>query len=114
MNEVVTDNPQLAANDLVMAKEMADALHTAYPDHMWAVTCDGAIGFADVRNMALSGNWGFRIRLDGVYSASQFKHRVLMAGGELLERYRLRRGRFNEAEYSALQTNRFGQLEADL
>lgn len=114
MTEVVTDNPQGAANDIVMAKEMAEALHAAYPNHLWAVACDGETGFADVRNMALSGNWGFRIKLDEIYSGSDFKKKVLMAGGELLERYRLRRGKFNAAEYADLKTNHAGNFKADL
>lgn len=111
--EIVTDNPQLAANDLVMAKEMADALHTAYPGHMWAVACDGATGFADVRNMALSGNWGFRVKLRDVYSGSDFKRKVIMAGGEVLERYRLSRGHFRQHEYAAIPTDRLGNFKAD-
>lgn len=114
MSELVTDNPQGAANDILMSKEMADTLHAAYPGHLWAVTCDGEIGFADVRNLALSGNWGFRIKLDEIYSGSQFKHKVLMAGGELLERYKLSRGRFNADEYATLKTDHAGLNKADL
>ena len=113
-DEVVTDNPQGAANDVLMSKEMAEALHLAYPGHLWAVTCDGTIGFADVRNMLLSGNWGFRIKLDEIYSGSQFRKKVIMAGGELLERYRLSRGSFKQDEYSNLETNRAGLFKADL
>lgn len=114
MNELVTDNPQLAANDLVMAKEMAEALHAAYPGHMWAVACDGAgSGFADVRNLALSGMWGFRVMLRHTYSASEFKRRVVMAGGEILERYRMSRGKFKEHEYAAIPTDIAGNPKAD-
>lgn len=113
-DEILTDNPQLAANDLVMAKTMADVLHTTYPGHLWAVTCDGKTGLADVRNLALSGNWGFRMKLDDIYSASQFMHMVKMAGGELLERYRLTRGKFDQDQYNALPTDHAGRLKADL
>lgn len=113
-DEILTDNPQLDANDLVMAKTMAEELHRAYPGHLWAVTCNGTIGFADVRNLALSGNWGFRIKLDDIYSASQFMHLVRTAGGELLERYRLTRGKFDQDQYNALPTDFAGRLKADL
>ncbi len=111
---IVTDAPQVAINDFVMAKQMADDLHTAYPGHLWGVAVDGKIGFADVRNLGLSGNWGFRIRLDFVYSASQTKKKVLMAGGELLERYRLSRGRLDADEYGSLSTDFAGRFKADL
>lgn len=114
MSEMLTDSPTGNANDIVMSKEMAQALHEAYPGHLWAVTCDGEVGFADVRNLYLSGIWGFRIRLDDVYSGSDFKRRVVMAGGELLERYRMDRGRFNAAQYSDLNKDHAGRFKADL
>lgn len=114
MSDQLTANPTGNANDIVMAKEMAEALHAAYPGHLWAVTCDGQVGFADVRNLYLSGNWGFRIKLDEIYSGSDFKRRVVMAGGELLERYRQRRGRFDAAGYSDLKTDFAGRFKADL
>lgn len=113
MNELVTENPELAANDLVMAKQMAETLHSHYPGHAWAVTCDGATGIATVRNLALSGNWGFTLKLTTTYSASEFRRRIVMAGGELLERYRLTRGRFNEDAYRGLARNFAGNLKAD-
>ena len=112
--QLATDNPIGAANDLVMAKGMAEALHAAYPGHMWAVTCDGKIGFADVRNLALSGSWGFRIRLSDIYSASAFRKDVIRAGGEMLERYRLSRGRFDENQYNNLTSDFAGRFKADM
>lgn len=113
MNELVTETPDLAANDLVMAKQMAETLHSHYPGHAWAVTCDGATGIATVRNLALSGNWGFTLKLTTTYSASEFRRRIVMAGGELLERYRLTRGRFDEETYRGLARNFAGNLKAD-
>ena len=114
MNQLVTDNPIGAANDIVMAKEMAEALHTAYPGHLWAVTCDGQTGMADVRNMALSGNWGFRLRLTDIYSASAFRKDVVMAGGEILERYKLSRGRLNQDQYGTLRSDFAGRFKAEM
>jgi hypothetical protein len=113
MTPLVTDNPIGQANDILMAKHMAETLHKAYPGHMWAVSCDGKIGFADVRNMTLSGSHGFRIRLDHTYSASDFDRRVLMAGGEILERYRLARGRASEQQYGDLKQDFAGRFKAD-
>lgn len=113
MSDLVTETPQLDANDLVMAKEMADALHQHYPGHLWAVTCDGKTGMADIRNLALSGNWGFRLRLPATFTASDFKRRVVMGGGELLERYRVRRGAARPDEIASLQTDHTGNLRCD-
>ncbi len=113
MTPLVTDSPVGDLNDILMAKTMAEALHQAYPGHLWAVSCDGKTGMADVRNMALSGNWGFRLKLNQIYSASEFKKNVLRAGGEILERYRLARGKANQDEYSDLKTDFAGHFKAD-
>lgn len=110
----LTDNPNVTLNDYLTAKLMAEALHAAYPGHLWVVTCDGNTGFADVRNLALSGNWGYRIKLAAMFSASQFKKDVLKAGGEILERYHLYRGRLNEAQLQGLKTDFAGRLTADM
>lgn len=114
MSEIITDNPQGTASDLMMAKEMAEALHQAYPGHLWAVTCDSATGMADIRNLMLSGNWGFRMHIRTHYSASYWKHKAIMAGGELLERYRLRRGKLDQDALAALPLDRVGNTIGDL
>lgn len=112
-DDLLTDAPQIAANDMVMAKNMADALHTTYPGHLWAVSCNGQSGMADVRNLALSGTWGFRLKLKNIYSASEFRKDVIRAGGEILERYRLSRGRLQIDQYSDLKTDFAGRFKAD-
>lgn len=111
---LVTDNPKGAMIDILTARTMAEELHKAYPGHFWAVTCDTRTGFADVRNLALSGNWGFRIRLSGIYSSSGFKRDVLKAGGEILERFRLQRGKLDDDQLSNLKTDFAGRLTADM
>lgn len=91
MDNIATDAPELNANDFTMAKHMADLLHTHYPGHLWAVTCDGDKGIATVRNLALSGAWGYVLKLPLIYSASEWDKRVMRAGGEILERFRIAR-----------------------
>lgn len=114
MSELVIDNPKGNLHDILTARTMAEALHAAYPGHFWAVSCDGKTGMADVRNLALSGNWGFRIKLSGIYSASQFKKDVVKAGGEILERFSLSRGRLNDDQLSDRPTDFAGRLTADM
>lgn len=113
MHPLLTDAPQVAANDLVMAKQMADTLHRHYPGHLWAVTCDGAKGVADVRNLALSGRWGFRIILPAIYSASDFDRMVMRAGGEVLERFRQRRCRIDHEALNAEPLNFAGDMKVE-
>jgi hypothetical protein len=111
MQALLTDQPQVSAYELTLAKQMADTLHRHYPEHLWAVTVNAKQGMADVRNMALSGNWGFRLHIPAIYSASEFDKRVRNAGGELLERYRIRRGRAQADDVLALPKDFAGRKD---
>jgi hypothetical protein len=111
MRSLVTDNPPIDANNLVMAKTMADKLHRCYPGHLWAVSVDK--GLASVRNLALSGQWGFVIKLSPIYSATYFDKLIMRAGGELLERYRVNRGLAHPEELAYLPTDFAGQHRHD-
>lgn len=113
MIDIAQESPSVEANDFVMARNMAEALHRAYPGQLWAVTCEGAHGIATVRNLLLSGQWGYVLKLPAIYSASSFEADVVRAGGEILERFRLARGRFNPEQYYSLPTNFAGRLEFD-
>lgn len=103
----------LDANDFVMSKNMAEALHLKYPGHLWAVTCEGSKGIATIRNLMLSGNYGVILKLPAIYSGSSFEKDVIRAGGEILERYRLNRGRVDAAQYANLPTDFAGNIHFD-
>lgn len=109
----LTGTPDVAALDFNLSRDMAEALHKAYPGHLWAVTCEGEKGLATVRNMMLSGNWGFVLKLSDLTTASDWQKKVINAGGELLERYRLRRGVADQAAIADLQTNFAGHVIGD-
>ena len=113
MENIATDAPEIDTNDLVMAKSMAELLHRHYPGHLWAITCEGAKGIATVRNLYLSGQWGFVLKLPEIYSASAFEKEVKMAAGELLERYRISRGTFRPDEHANLSANFAGHFTPD-
>lgn len=105
----LTSTPDVAALDFNTAKEMSETLTAAYPGHAWAVTCEGDKGIATVRNLALSGNWGFVLKLSDMSSSSDWKKKIVMAGGELLERFRLRRGIVDHAAIAALEMDPLGK-----
>lgn len=88
----VTDNPDINGLDEVVAKNMAETLHRHYPGQLWAVTCQGEQGIATVRNLKLSGQWGFVIHLRNLFGDPGMVC-VKRAGGELLERFRVSRAK---------------------
>ena len=96
---ILADEAGIGANDIVMAKNMADALQKHYPGHLWAVTCDGKQGVATVRNMMLSGNWGVVIKLKTLNGDPSMRS-VMRAGGEVLERYNLARANLNTERWA--------------
>lgn len=105
--------PGVAALDYNTAKEMSDILHEAYPRHLWAVTCEGDKGIATVRNMALSGEWGFVLKLNEIYTASDWKKKIVRAGGELLERFCLDRCEGNQDAIAGLKNDFSGRTIGD-
>jgi hypothetical protein len=79
-----------AAYDLWVARRAYALLDTAYPGHGWQVIADSAQGYVGIRLPILTGgNWAYLIKWADLTPAQ-----VIRAGGELLERYRLPRGRF--------------------
>ena len=96
-------------HDHALAKNVAEKLEEKYPGWLWAVhVMDGVVG---VKSLRLSGQWGFILhesKIDNDYKA------VVNAGGEILERYRQHRGKFNQTKYADLEMDQYGRLNGDL
>lgn len=97
--------------DITLAKRMSEVLQRHYPGHSWGVNVDSAGGVATIKNFRLSGNWGFLLKLRDAASASEYDREVMLAAGELLERYRLSRGRFVRSELESLAVDAAGNAE---
>lgn len=110
--EAQDDSMQATVAEYDIARRMAEALHTHYPGHLWGVSADVETGIAKVFNLRLSGQWGFVIKLNTLVNDVELKS-VIRAGGELLERYKMHRGRFDAAAYNALPTDFSGNHLAD-
>ena len=106
-DSISSDSQQL--NDMLLAKNTADALDRAYPGHLWAVDVNG--GMLNIRNLMLSPDWGWRLKVPAIYSASELQAKALRAGGEILERFAMARGRFREDQYAGLKTRFDGRPE---
>ena len=95
-------------SDHMVAKNVAEHLDKKYPGWLWAVHV--MEGVVVVKSMLLSGNWGFVLhedKIDNDYIA------VTNAGGEILERYRQHRSKFNPDTYMELEMDNKGQLNGD-
>jgi hypothetical protein len=73
------------------AKIVGDILNEHYPCHLWLVCWQG--GALVVKNLALGSHYGFIMRDDPDYVV--LAHNAMIAGGELLERARMKRGKWD-------------------
>ena len=84
-----------ARYDLWVARRAMELLERAYPGHPWMAAADSAKGVVTVSlPMLMGGNWVYLIKWADLAPA-----RVIAAGGELLERYRLPREKFDLARF---------------
>ncbi|MGH2721615.1 MAG: hypothetical protein ACRDJO_08435 [Actinomycetota bacterium] len=113
MDALVVEGSFQDTADLAMAKRLAEVLDKHYPGHTWAVNVDSKQGIATVQNLRLSGRWGFYLKLRDLTYHDEIEREAMRAGGELLERYGLQRGRFRQSQYQALPTTPVGDLILD-
>jgi len=95
-------------NDHTLAKNVAETLEKKYPGWFWAVNVMD--GIVTVKSLRISGNWGFVMHADKIDNDYKM---VVMAGGEILERFRQKRGKFNNTLYNDLNMDARGQLDGD-
>jgi hypothetical protein len=81
--------------DYTMAKNVATVLHKHYPGHLWAVSAQSDQGIITIYDLYLSGKWGFVCHIADSQNDPNMKD-IVRAGGELLERYNMARGKFKE------------------
>lgn len=92
------------------AKEAAEALVTAYPNHSWWVDCrQDTLVIKHLEASGRRGNIGMAKRLSALsHDAKKRKHEIIMAAGELLERCGLKRGSRGDEPVTSIE------LDADL
>lgn len=91
MNNVAIelDDASKKIMEIALAKRAGDYLCAKYPGFAWMVTVTG--GVLAVRNVSLSGTWGFIVKHVDSFSATDLDKQLMRAGGEILERYRITR-----------------------
>lgn len=93
------------ATEMLQSKNIAEYLHKHYPGHLWAVQVFE--GIVTIKNLALSGSEGYILHQDKMDNDGKD---VIRAGGEILERFRLNRGKVVENQFMDLKRNFKGEI----
>ena len=101
------------ALDIHMAKMIGEALHAAYPGHLWAINVRGDQGIVTIHNLMLSGVWGYTLHLDKRYSASETIAAAKRGAGEILERFNVARGNADMERLGHMETDFRGHVIGD-
>lgn len=92
--------------EIQMAGYICEKLCGVYPGYPWAVSVNALGGIATIQ-LDFTGKWGFVLHLKALEHDLDLKS-VIMAGGELLERFKLRRGIADEAALYNMPVNYTG------
>jgi len=110
-NGVAATSEDQTALDNAACKRAIATLFKHYPGHDWQV--DVAGGVMNIKNANLSTNYGFVQRMDEI-TPRNFDNKVMMGGGEILERFGMPSGKMDIQIYQELPKNLRGEIERNL
>jgi len=77
----------------IITKDCADLLEKHYSGWLWTINPDEFAGMIYIYSLRLSGEFGYKMKISDVQNDPQRKLAV-EAGGEILERYGMKRGAY--------------------
>jgi hypothetical protein len=91
------ENHPVDYGDVMLAKDIGDALEECYAGWGWAVNVNSEQGVLYVRNLIIEGqlqhSYGFMIKLSEInHTQKSVRKKAIDAGGEILERAGVERG----------------------
>lgn len=102
------DEARTAKIEMWIAKALGTRLVREYPGYQWSVHVDAMGGVICIVNPSVSNLKGYHLHIKGD-TIDALEQRAVMAGGEILERYGLKRGKVIEADLADL--DRIGPYE---
>lgn len=110
MSETAIITDVVNANTRILCKNCMDMLHKHYPGHPWIVGVDDVGGIVNITHPRLSGLHGFTLHISKI--DNDFKS-VIRGAGELLERFRVKRGKIVEDDMAILDRTFTGDAVHD-
>jgi hypothetical protein len=98
--------------DQIIAAQIAETLHRYYTGHLWTVKASVEQGVVYIHNLNFSAVQGMVLHMSDLEKDPKMRL-VKKAGGELMERYRVQRGKLTETLQDELD-QRPADLRGDL
>lgn len=98
MSDEITSLIEHCPEDETMAKYILDRLLFHYPNHTWIVQAFTKQGYATIRNPSISYKMGMRMIFPKILTHGDLEHKILIFGGEFLERFDIRRAKADRDE----------------
>jgi hypothetical protein len=113
--EIVQDPEEaiFRVKDFEIAKTIGQELCGLYPGHGWVVEADARNGIAKICNKHMGVKAGYIYKLKDI-NIGTFKRDMMRVGGDILERYKLTRGKMIESEVLGVQRDHRGNAKVDL
>lgn len=103
-SEMTVGEMTTADLEMAFAKRIGGKLMQVYPQRRWSVTVDVTAGYAQICCPSLSVTKGYILHLARYHTTRDLLRKVVEAGGEVLERHGIGRGKnFNADAIEDLQ-----------
>lgn len=101
------------AKDILLCHQVNAVLNKHYPGHPWLIGANHEAGTINVQLTYLDkhgkvgkmGNWGFLLHIAKVKTIPDLEKKVMLAGGELLERWQLARDKATDTSWQKAKEN---------
>lgn len=105
-----TDDPQTELRNFELASVVGGYLHNTFPGYLWRVNADIKGGIVNILCHDVSTEMGCTIKIAKLVDPIEGQKLVHKAGGEILERARLHRGRMREDEVATASRDIRGNI----
>lgn len=106
-----TDDPQTELMNMELAKVVCDYLHEVYTGYLWRVNADIKGGIVNILCHDVSTEMGCTLKVSALVDPIPAKKLVHKAGGEILERAKLHRGKMREDEVATASRDFKGNIK---
>lgn len=105
MSDEICIYDQKTARDMELALKLSGVLAEHYPGHKFFVHVDShpTVGMAYIQHWMLSEQDGYRLKIIDMPGWNDIRKAAIRAGGEILERFSVRRGKADMDQLRTLE-----------